>query len=239
MTVLNGAPPPEYVELLGKLLDVLKNADGAPLNAPLVKGLTQALSGMGDVGAALFAESLKGAPAGIAIESTFWRAVHARYQSVPLGTDGSKNSAGRFHRVPDPTLYLSQNSATVQEELNVRSSRRPHTTVAVKVALKNVLDLTSEEFCSKNKIPMSALSAEWEFQNDILGIEAYTQKLAKVARSLMYEGLLVESARHKGHSNLVVFHDMLKHGSYLEVIDEKKDLEGIVHARDMRYDGFL
>ena len=199
MTDLNGAPPAEYVKLIGQLLDVLKNADGAPLNAPLVQGLTQALSGMGDVGAALFAESLKGAPAGVVIESTFWRAVHARYQSVPLGTDGSKSSAGRFHRVPDPTLYLSQDAATVQEELKVRSSKRPHITVAVNVRLKNVLDLTSAEFCSNNKIPISALSAEWEFQNDIMGIEAYTQKLAKVARSLMYEGLLVESARHKGH----------------------------------------
>lgn len=46
---------------------------------------------------------------------------------------------------------------------------------------------------------------EWEFFNDILEIQAYSQYIGQKADNQLIEGILYESVRNPGNTNLIVF----------------------------------
>jgi RES domain-containing protein len=85
--------------------------------------------------------------------------------------------------------------------------RMPLVMVAVDVELERVLDVTLPEVRKLLRVSLKRLLAEdWEAMQ-VAGQEALTQAIARLARGLGVQALLVPSARLKGERNLVIFPD--------------------------------
>jgi RES domain-containing protein len=91
--------------------------------------------------------------------------------------------------------------------------RMPLVMVAVNVNLERLLDLTLPVVRRALRVSFKAmLEEDWEGHQQ-RGTEALTQAVARLARELGIQALLVPSARLKGKRNLVIFPDKLPSGS--------------------------
>lgn len=91
--------------------------------------------------------------------------------------------------------------------------RMPLVMVAVDVKVERLLDLTLPDVRKTLRISQDRMLAEdWEAKQRA-GDEALTQAVARLARDLGVQTLLVPSARLKGPKNLVLFPDLIRKGA--------------------------
>lgn len=105
-----------------------------------------------------------------------------------------------------PVLYFAANRETALAEK--RPERFPTKNMFIAqadVSLKFCLDLTTQDKCNMHGIMHDYMRLEWEFFNDILEIQAYSQYIGQKADNQLIEGILYESVRNPGNTNLIVF----------------------------------
>jgi RES domain-containing protein len=130
-----------------------------------------------------------------------------------LSTRGSRAWGGRFNVATEfGVLYLSCDLQTCLNELEHAAryegvfveEKLPRTIVGVRVILKNVLDLTNPLTRKKLKLSKRILiDTEWIKEN-VMGKEAATQIIGRVAKAAGFEAILVPSARCSGKNlNLI------------------------------------
>jgi RES domain-containing protein len=122
------------------------------------------------------------------------------------------NPRGLFRAV-----YFSIDIATAQEEFLAQNRRQglpdaeatPFVTTSAEIELSRVLDLTDGELRKRLRVSRQRMLNE----PHAAGLpESITQALGRIAFSEGYQGLLVPSAAHRGHTNLVVFPENLLPG---------------------------
>ena len=95
----------------------------------------------------------------------------------------------------------------------------PRVTVAVRVELSAVLNLTDAAIRSALRVSQRRMLAEPWRAIQAAGREALTQLLGRRTHETGCEGLLVPSAARKGGANLIVFPDNLTSPSRIEIIN--------------------
>lgn len=129
----------------------------------------------------------------------------------PLGTTGSLKAGGRYNPPNEfGVLYTSLAAATAAEEVakglqlrGVDPGKFPegaYWIYELELNLENVLDLTETDVLRRSGMSSASL----------LGSNVnWTRDIAREARGLGYQGMLVPSAATPGAKNLVVFLDKL------------------------------
>lgn len=144
-----------------------------------------------------------------------------------LSTRGSFLAGRRYnYKRVFGALYLSCDIHTCIEEttksFQVTDSevalQLPRTIVGVDANLSRVLDLTDANVRRRLGVLKRDLLGDWEYEQNVLGIEAFTQRIGRLAREAGFEALLVPSAVSRGR-NLVVFVDRLLSSSSLKVVN--------------------
>ncbi len=106
-------------------------------------------------------------------------------------------------------LYLSCDLDACVEELRYQARKEgltieeklPRTFIGIHVEAKKVLDLTDETIRRKLGITKKLLlETDWFHENFVLGNEAATQIVGRVAKHFGFEALLVPSARGPGNN---------------------------------------
>ena len=203
-------PPRPLEQLLRELYSDIAKAGPSPLDDPNVTRAAAEARALIKTAADQFHRRLAAAGRlGRQIDSVYFRAVGAVWQKKPLSIAGSRRTSGRYHRCPDPTLYLCERPETTLAEVRMFTLPRVTTIYPVMVKLGNVLDLTAPDIIATTELNADALLLPWEALGDIFATEAYSQLVAKIARLSLFEGLIVESAAARGQKNLVIFADNL------------------------------
>jgi len=226
-------PPRPLEQLLAELYADIAKAGPSPLDAAVVTTAAADAAATIKSSADLFHRGLTNArDLGRPIDAVYFRAVAAVWQRTPLSIAGSRRTHGRYHRRPDPTLYLCERPETTLAEVRMFTLPRITTTFPVVVKLRRVLDLTDPSVAAATGLQAPALLLPWEALDDLFAIEAYSQLVAKMARLSLFEGLLVESAAARGQKNLIVFTDNLREASSLALdpTDPTADALGIAEA---------
>src|SRR3954453_184789 len=141
---------------------------------------------------------------------------------------GSKNAGARWNPPRSfPTLYASLDPHTALDEVLAHfrhfglpiESAMPRVTVAVRVAIARVLDLTDGANRSALRVSARRMLREPWREEQAAGREALTQALGRLAYDLDWESLLVPSAARRGGVNLIIFPDNLTLGSAIEIVN--------------------
>lgn len=139
--------------------------------------------------------------------------VYANQKDI-LSTKGSYRSGGRYNVATDfAVLYLSCDLDTCLAELRYQARKEgleieeklPRTFIGIRVDAKKVLDLTNQTIRRKLGITKKLLlETDWEHENFVLGSDAATQIVGRVAKHFGFDAFLVPSARGTGNNlNLV------------------------------------
>jgi RES domain-containing protein len=139
--------------------------------------------------------------------------VYANQKDI-LSTKGSYRSGGRYNvATAFAVLYLSCDLDTCLAELRYQAIKEgltieekfPRTFIGIRVEARKVLDLTDQTIRRKLGITKKLLlETNWEHENYVLGNEAATQIVGRVAKHFGFEAVLVPSARGGGNNiNLI------------------------------------
>jgi RES domain-containing protein len=161
---------------------------------------------------------------GVCFRSVLQRFATAR---EVLSTRGSFIFGGRYNFIGSfSALYLSCDIHTCVEETTKSlqlsehevALQLPRTIVGVQVNVSHVLDLTDATVRQRLDVLKRDLLGDWAYDQDVLGVEAFTQRIGRLARETGFEALLVPSVVSRG-CNLVVFVDRLLSSSSLKVVN--------------------
>ena len=116
-----------------------------------------------------------------------------------------------------PTIYTSIDPHTALDEVLAHfrhyaipiESAMPRVTVAVRVELARVLDLTDGTTRSALRVSERRMLGEPSREEQAAGREALTQAMGRLAHELGWEALVVPSAARRGGVNLIIFPDNL------------------------------
>jgi RES domain-containing protein len=139
---------------------------------------------------------------------------------------GSIRAGGRYNfKGAFGILYTATNVHTCTEEA-VQATRAkeadviaslPRTLIGIRVRLSRVLDLTNPSIRKRLGIKKKILThSDWEHEQEVLKREAITHIIARLAREVGFEALLVPSAVWMHGTNLNIFPDRLQPGSILQ-----------------------
>ena len=95
----------------------------------------------------------------------------------------------------------------------------PRVTVAVRIELTGVLDLTDGVNRSTMRVSAHRMLREPWREEQAAGREALTQALGRLAYELGWEALVVPSAARRGGVNLIIFRDNLARGTKIEIVN--------------------
>ena len=140
------------------------------------------------------------------LEGYFYRTVNYRYSRQPLSTRGAEITGGRYNFRPPqgesfPCLYCANRDTTASTEkfYNLKTNNAPlppHTIVSIWVKLERVLNLSSPEYCQAAGVNWQELNQPWEYNQDILRIAAYPQRVGQLAYDREnIEGILFTSTK--------------------------------------------
>lgn len=171
----------------------------------------------------------------VQVKGYFYRAVSYRYSRQPLATKGAELTGGRYNFRPQdgksfPCLYCAEQDFTASTEkfYNLKTSNQPlppHTVVCVEVSLAKVIDFTTEEKCQIAGLDWQEINDSWEYYQDILKIAAYSQKVGEIVRQReVAEGIMFNSTKVDGTSNLAIFMDRITAESSVKVYDPRQEL---------------
>lgn len=169
------------------------------------------------------------------LEGYFYRTVNYRYSRQPLSTKGAEITGGRYNFRPPqgesfPCLYCANRDITASTEkfYNLKTNNTPlppHTIVSIWVKLDRVLNLSSPEYCQVAGVNWQELNQPWEYNQDILRIAAYPQKVGQLAYDREdIEGILFTSTKVTNTLNLVIFPERVKSPSVMELYDPQNEL---------------
>ena len=145
-----------------------------------------------------------------------YRAVEARFMDNVNSVVGSLRRNGRFHRAQTGigTLYLGLNRESLLFEVQsiTQTVFLPHLlppapldTVPFLLQLMRVLDLTDPGILRSLDTGIQELTGSWRYENDLYGLEAASQRLARVAAQQGIQALRYLSARTDQLVNLAIF----------------------------------
>jgi RES domain-containing protein len=125
------------------------------------------------------------------------------------------------------TVYTSLDAHTALDEVLAHyrhyripiETAMPRVTVAVRVEINAVLDLTDAAIRSMLKVSKRRMLTEPWRAEQAAGREALTQAIGRLAHELGLEALIVPSAARQGGVNLIMFPDSLVHGSRIEIVN--------------------
>jgi RES domain-containing protein len=170
------------------------------------------------------------------LEEYFYRTVNYRYSRQPLSTKGAEITGGRYNFRPPqgesfPCLYCADRDTTASTEkfYNLRTNNAPlppHTIVSISVKLERVLNLSSPDYCQAAGVNWQELNQPWEYNQDILKIAAYPQKVGQLAYDREdIEGILFTSTKVPNTLNLVIFPERVRSPSVVELYDPQNELD--------------
>jgi RES domain-containing protein len=170
-------------------------------------------------------------PAATTFHGICFRNVSQRFASRQdiLSARGSLLTGGRFNfRGAFELLYLSCDVHTCLEETTkallydgfIVAKALPRTIIGVEVELQRVLKLTDAAIRRRRGVTAGDLiRTDWQHAQDVLGREALTQEIGRLARDAGFEALLVPSAATRSGRNLDIFPDRLASTSYCRVLN--------------------
>lgn len=169
------------------------------------------------------------------LEGYFYRTVNYRYSRQPLSTSGAEITGGRYNFRPPqgesfPCLYCANRDITASTEkfYNLKTNNAPlppHTIVSIWVKLERVLNLSSLEYCQAAGVNWQELNQPWEYNQDILRIAAYPQRVGQLAYDREdIEGILFTSTKVTNTLNLVIFPERVRSPSSVELYDPQNEL---------------
>lgn len=169
------------------------------------------------------------------LEGYFYRTVNYRYSRQPLSTKGAEITGGRYNFRPPqgesfPCLYCANRDTTASTEkfYNLKTNNAPlppHTIVSIWVKLERVLNLSSPEYCQAAGVNWPELNQPWEYNQDILRIAAYPQRVGQLAYDREdIEGILFTSTKVTNTLNLVIFPERVRSPSVVELYDPQNEL---------------
>ena len=170
------------------------------------------------------------------LEGYFYRTVNYRYSRQPLSTKGAEITGGRYNFRPPqgesfPCLYCADRDITASTEkfYNLKTNHAPlppHTIVSIWVKLERVLNLSSPEYCQAAGVNWQELNQPWEYNQDILRIAAYPQRVGQLAYDREnIEGILFTSTKVTNTLNLVIFPERVRSLSVVELYDPQSELK--------------
>jgi RES domain-containing protein len=170
------------------------------------------------------------------LEGYFYRTVNYRYSRQPLSTKGAEITGGRYNfRHPQgesfPCLYCADRDITASTEkfYNLKTNNAPlppHTIVSIWVKLERVLNLSSPKYCQAAGVNWQELNQHWEYNQDILRIAAYPQRVGQLAYDREdIEGILFTSTKVTNTLNLVIFPERVRSSSVVELYDPQNELK--------------
>lgn len=164
-----------------------------------------------------------------AVETTFFRVIHAKYAATALSAVGSYQHGGRYNPAGKfEVLYLASSPVTALEEVEALLHSGvalqgvkgpPRILLSVECALQRVLHFDEVTLQSLG-LTVGALTEPWR---ELLrqGEVPLTHKLGRICFERGdIEALLVPSAKNPETWNLAVFPDRLVEGSSLRVFDD-------------------
>jgi RES domain-containing protein len=169
------------------------------------------------------------------LEGYFYRTVNYRYSRQPLSTRGAEITGGRYNFRPPqresfPCLYCADRDITASTEkfYNLKTNNAPlppHTIVSIWIKLERVLNLSSPEYCQAGGVNWQELNQPWEYNQDILRIAAYPQRVGQLAYDREdIEGILFTSTKVPNTLNLVIFPERVRSPSVVELYDPQNEL---------------
>jgi RES domain-containing protein len=169
------------------------------------------------------------------LEGYFYRTVNYRYSRQPLSIKGAEITGGRYNFRPPqcesfPCLYCANRDITASTEkfYNLKNNNAPlppHTIVSIWVKLERVLNLSSPEYCQAAGVNWQELNQHWEYNQDILKIAAYPQRVGQLAYDREdIEGILFTSTKVTNTLNLVIFPERVRSPSVVELYDPQNEL---------------
>jgi RES domain-containing protein len=178
------------------------------------------------------------------VEGYFYRTVNYRYSRQPLSTRGAEITGGRYNFRPPqgeslPCLYCAERlvvalalrdiTASTEKFYNLKTNNAPlppHTIVSIWVKLERVLNLSSPAYCQAAGVNWQELNQPWEYNQDILRIAAYPQRVGQLAYDREdIEGILFASTKVTNTLNLVIFPERVRSLSVVELYDPQNELE--------------
>ena len=159
-----------------------------------------------------------------------YRSVSPRYANSNdlLAGIGSMRTGARWNPPKSfLTVYTSLDAHTAIDEVLAHyrhygipiETAMPRVTVAVRIEINTVLDLTDAAIRSVLRVSKRRMLTEPWRAEQAAGQEALTQALGRLAHQSGCEALLVPSAARKGGVNLIVFPDNLAMGSRIEIVN--------------------
>ncbi len=169
------------------------------------------------------------------LEGYFYRTVNYRYSRQPLSTKGAEITGGRYNFRPSqcesfPCLYCADRDITASTEkfYNLKTNNAPlppHTIVSIWVKLERVLNLSSPGYCQAAGVNWQELNQPWEYNQDILRIAAYPQRVGQLAYDREdIEGIIFTSTKVTNTLNLVIFPERVRSPSVVELYDPQNEL---------------
>ena len=170
------------------------------------------------------------------VKGYFYRTVRYCYSSEPLSTKGAEKAGGRYNFKPAqrnsfPCFYCAdhEDTATTESFYGLRINgdpRSPHTTFAVYVNLSRMLDLSTENYCTRAGVNWKAISEPWLYAQDVLAIASYTQRISMIAyEDGGIEGIIYTSTKREGATCLAIYKERMLSNSYLELHDPRGELK--------------
>lgn len=165
------------------------------------------------------------------LQGAYYRTAGPRYTSAEhiISGEGAMLANGRWiFKGMTRLVYLSREPETSLSESNAHARHyhlpfeMPKVTVAVKIILELVLDLSVAK--NRRKMPetlKTLLAVDWRAANQT-GEEALTQAVGRAAFSAGLQGLLVPSREAVKGVNLLVFPGNLSDRSVVKVMEPEK-----------------
>lgn len=168
------------------------------------------------------------------LNGKWFRAINRIYDQDPLTTEGSKYREGRFHLINEESTYLAEDSTTCNYEVGIDKNFVTYSFWAIEFNLSGLVDLRSEELCKMLGIEYKLLRGNWETLN-LFSINSYSQLVSRKLRNMGFEGIVYKSTKDKNADCVVIFKDNLKKSSYLEIVDQRPEL----NLKKTKYEGTI
>ncbi|MFY9268995.1 MAG: RES family NAD+ phosphorylase [Candidatus Manganitrophaceae bacterium] len=160
------------------------------------------------------------------LNGTYYRIVRIEFMREPLGTLGSKRAGGRYNlKGKFEVLYLAADSDLALKESSPGFEVKfpPHVLFSVEVNLSRVVRLDHPKIREELGVSLDDLLIPWRYDQNVLGQEAFTQKLGRMIRSSKrFEAILYPSKVDPSRSNLGILMDRIRKGSTVDLYDPDK-----------------
>jgi RES domain-containing protein len=148
------------------------------------------------------------------------RALSEKFQKDPLNPIGSQKRGGRFNfksfeKDAVQTIYFADREETALCEVTKNlTTREKFIYIPVNIYLQKAWDLRGQKNCSKNGIDHKVLLDQWDYDQDVLNISSYSQKIGEFAYAHdEIEAIIYDSPRLKDGFCFAVFPEKLYQGS--------------------------